>query len=55
MQVELMYDKLDVLLWLVITGVTFGVMIMVIMAFAKMGWKLAPYILVISFVVWMLN
>ena len=55
MQIELVYDKMDVLLMMVMSGVTLGVLLMVIVAFMKIGWKLAPYILVVAMIIYLMN
>jgi len=55
MELELVYDKMDVMLWLIMTGVTFGVIFMVIVSFMKIGYRLAPYIMIGALIVYMLN
>ena len=55
MEIELVYDKIDVLLMMVMSGVTLGVLLMVIVAFMKIGWKLAPYILVVAMIIYLMN
>lgn len=55
MQIELVYDKMDVLLMMVMSGVTLGVLLMVIVAFMRIGWKLAPYILVVAMIIYLMN
>jgi len=55
MQIELVYDKIDVLTMMIISGVTLGVLLMVIASFIKIGWKLAPYILVCAMIIYLLN
>jgi prepilin signal peptidase PulO-like enzyme (type II secretory pathway) len=42
----------DVLLPLIMLGVTIGVTFAVISGFVKLGWKFAPYIIVGAFLVW---
>jgi hypothetical protein len=42
----------DVLLPLIMFGVTLGVTFAVIFGFIKIGWKFAPYIVIASFLVW---
>ena len=55
MTIELVYDKIDVLLMMILSGVTLGVLLMVVVAFMRIGWKLAPYILVCALIVYLLN
>jgi hypothetical protein len=55
MQIELVYDKMDVLLMMVMSGVTLGVLLMVVVAFMRIGWKLAPYILVVAMIIYLMN
>ena len=42
----------DILLPLIMFGVTVGVTFAVVFGFIKVGWKFAPYIVIASFLVW---
>jgi len=45
---ELVYDKLDLILHLLAMGFTIGVVIAVIVAGIRLGWKLMPYVFILG-------
>jgi|TARA_B100001758_G_C17874651_1_gene335644 hypothetical protein len=51
-ELQLMWDMI---VPLVITGITIGIVFSVIAGSIKLGWKLAPYIVLISLVIWYIS
>ena len=51
---ELIVDKFDMIMNLLSIGFTIGIVVFVIVAAAKIGWKLAPWVLGLGFIAWML-
>jgi hypothetical protein len=45
----------DVLLPLIMTGVTVGVVFAVVFGFVRIGWQYAPWICVAAFLIWFLG
>jgi len=51
---ELVYDKLDLILHLLAMGFTIGVVVAVIVAGIRLGWKLMPYVVVAGILAFLL-
>jgi hypothetical protein len=49
---ELVADKFDIFLGLLALGFSIAMVVIVIVAAAKIGWKLAPWILGLGFLAW---
>tara|TARA_B100002019_G_scaffold293133_1_gene318927 strand:- start:2461 stop:2625 length:165 start_codon:yes stop_codon:yes gene_type:complete len=45
----------DMIVPLVITGITIGIVFSIIAGSIKIGWKFAPYLVVFAFIVWWLS
>jgi hypothetical protein len=52
-EITLHVDKLDMIMGLLSAGFTIGIVIFVIVAAAKIGWKLAPWVLGLGFIAWL--
>ena len=48
-------DFWNILVPLIMLGMAFGIVFAIISGSIKLGWQLAPYIVVFSLIVWMLN
>jgi hypothetical protein len=48
-------DIWNIMVPLIMLGMVFGIVFGVISGFIKLGWQLAPYIVLFSLIVWMLN
>jgi hypothetical protein len=51
---EIMIDKFDMILGLLSMGFTIGVVLFVMVAAIRIGWKIAPWALAIGFIAWVL-
>jgi hypothetical protein len=51
---EVIVDKFDMIMGLLSAGFTIGIVIFVIVAAARVGWKLAPWVLGLGFLAWLL-
>ena len=51
---EVIVDKIDMLWGLLSVGFTIGIVVFVIVAAARVGWKLAPWVLGLGFLAWLL-
>jgi hypothetical protein len=54
MQTELVIDKLDMIWALLSMGFTIGLVVFVIVAAARIGWSLAPWVLGAAAIAWLL-
>jgi len=52
-EITLHVDKLDMIQGLLAMGFSIGIVIFVIVAAAKIGWKLAPWVLGLGFIAWL--
>jgi|TARA_B100000902_G_scaffold278318_1_gene264207 uncharacterized membrane protein len=52
--VDQFVDKMDIVQALLAMGFTIGLVVIVIVAAAKIGWKLAPWILGAGLIAWLL-
>jgi hypothetical protein len=50
---EVIVDKFDMIMGLLSAGFTIGIVIFVIVAAARVGWKLAPWVLGLGFLAWL--
>jgi len=50
---EIIVDKMDMLWGLLSVGFSIAMVIIVIVAAARIGWKLAPWILGLGFLAWL--
>ena len=50
---EIIVDKFDMIMGLLSAGFTIGIVIFVIVAAARVGWKLAPWVLGLGFLAWL--
>ena len=42
----------DMIVPLIIAGISIGIVLSIVAGSIKIGWKLAPYLIVISFIIW---
>jgi len=52
-EITLHVDKLDMIQGLLAMGFSIGIVIFVIVAAAKIGWKMAPWVLGLGFIAWL--
>ena len=52
-EITLHVDKLDMIQGLLAMSFSIGIVIFVIVAAAKIGWKLAPWVLGLGFIAWL--
>ena len=50
---EIVVDKFDMLMGLLSVGFTVAMVVIVIVAAARIGWKIAPWVLGLGFLAWL--
>ena len=52
--IDMMYDKLDLILHLLAMGFTIGIVLAVVFAGIRLGWKLMPWVLAAGIIAYLI-